>query len=117
MEILADGAIEDTEAANKFINKSQANVQRLVQLVKDIDIITNLEINKEPLIKQDFIIQDTIKDVVNNLSIKLEKKNIQFHFKKGSEALIHVFADKIKFIKSFLILLLTQLSMANKMER
>ena len=58
----------------KYIGKSQANVQRLVQLVNDIDIITNLEINKEPLLKQQFIIQDTIKDVENNLSFKLDKK-------------------------------------------
>ena len=76
LEILADGAIEDINTANKFVNKSQANVQRLVQLINDIDIITNLEINKEPLLKHDFIIQDTMKDVINNLSIKLEKKGI-----------------------------------------
>lgn len=96
LEILADGAIEDITIADKYLKKSQANVQRLVQLINDIDIITNLEINKEPLLKQDFIIQDIIKDVINNLSIKLEKKNIQFNFKKGTEAPIHVFADKNK---------------------
>jgi two-component system phosphate regulon sensor histidine kinase PhoR len=93
---LADGAIEDITTATKFIGKSQANVQRLVQLVNDIDIITNLEINKEPLLKHDFIIQDTIRDVINNLSIKLEKREIQFSFKKGCESPIHVFADKNK---------------------
>jgi two-component system phosphate regulon sensor histidine kinase PhoR len=80
----------------KYICKSQANVQRLVQLVNDIDIITNLEINKEPLLKQQFIIQDTIKDVENNLSFKLDKKAIQFSFKKGCETPIQVFADKNK---------------------
>jgi len=96
LEILADGAIEDITTATKFIGKSQANVQRLVQLVNDIDIITNLEINKEPLLKHDFIIQDTIRDVINNLSIKLEKRGIQFSFKKGCESPIHVFADKNK---------------------
>ena len=96
LEILADGAIENTSSALKYINKSQANVQRLVQLVNDIDIITNLEINKEPLLKHQFIIQDTIRDVVNNLSLKLEQKNVQFSFKKGCENPIQVFADKNK---------------------
>lgn len=96
LEILADGAVEDSKAAMKYIGKSQANVQRLVQLVNDIDIITNLEINKEPLLKQQFIIQDTIKDVENNLSFKLDKKAIQFSFKKGCETPIQVFADKNK---------------------
>ena len=96
LEILADGAIENASSALKYINKSQANVQRLVQLVNDIDIITNLEINKEPLLKHQFIIQDTIRDVVNNLSLKLEQKNVQFSFKKGCESPIQVFADKNK---------------------
>jgi two-component system phosphate regulon sensor histidine kinase PhoR len=96
LEILADGAIDDITTATKFINKSQSNVQRLVQLINDIDIITNLEINKEPLLKHQFIIQDTIRDVVNNLSLKFEQKNVQFSFKKGCENPIQVFADKNK---------------------
>ena len=96
LEILADGAIEDTTAANKFISKSQANVQRLVQLVNDLDMITNLEINKEPILKQNFVIQELITDVVNNLTIKLDKKNIQFNIKKGCESPLTVFADKNK---------------------
>lgn len=96
LEILADGTVEDSKVAMTYIGKSQANVQRLVQLVNDIDIITNLEINKEPLLKQQFIIQDTIKDVENNLSFKLDKKAIQFSFKKGCETPIQVFADKNK---------------------
>ena len=96
LEILADGAIEDSIAANKFIAKSQANVQRLVQLVNDLDMITNLEINKEPILKQNFVIQDLITDVINNLAIKLDKKNIHFNIKKGCESPITVFADKNK---------------------
>lgn len=96
LEILSDGTVEDSSAAMKYIGKSQANVQRLVQLVNDIDIITNLEINKEPLLKHQFAIQDTIKDVINNLSFKQEKKGVQFHFKKGCENPIQVFADKNK---------------------
>jgi two-component system phosphate regulon sensor histidine kinase PhoR len=96
LEILSDGAVEDTQTAIKYIGKSQANVQRLVQLVNDIDIITNLEINKEPLLKYPFIIQETIREVINNLSFKLEKKGVQFQFKKGCETPIQVFADKNK---------------------
>jgi len=96
LEILSDGAIDDVVTANKFIVKSQANVQRLVQLVNDLDMITNLEINKEPILKQNFVIQDLITEAINNLTVKLEKKNIQFHFKKGCESTITVFADKNK---------------------
>lgn len=96
LELLDDGAIEDPKLANKFISQAQANVQRLVSLIGDIDTITNLEINKEPVLKQSFIIQDLINEVVNNLSVKWLKKNIQFNYKKESESSTVVFADKNK---------------------
>jgi two-component system phosphate regulon sensor histidine kinase PhoR len=96
LEILADGAIEDPKLSIKYIDKSLANVQRLVQLVKDVDVITNLEINKEPIIKQVFVIQDIIQEVAGNLAGIIEEKHIQFQFKKGCETPIKVFADKNK---------------------
>ena len=96
LELIADGAMEDPIIGNKFINQAQANVQRLVGLLNDVDVITNLEINKEPILKTSFIIQDLINEVVHNLSVKWLKKNIQFQFKTGSENLVHVFADRNK---------------------
>jgi two-component system phosphate regulon sensor histidine kinase PhoR len=96
LELLADGAVEDPKLSNKFIKQAEANVQRLVGLLNDVDVITNLEINKEPILKQHFIIQDLIVEAVQNLNVKLIKKNIQFQLKKGSELPVEVFADKNK---------------------
>lgn len=96
LELLGDGAMEDAVTGPKFVKQAQSNVQRLVQLLSDVDAITNLEINKDPILKQSFIIQDIINEAVNNLSVKWIKKNIQFQFKKGSEAPTYVFADKNK---------------------
>ena len=88
LELIADGAMEQPEIGNKFINQAQANVQRLVGLLNDVDIITNLEINKEPILKTSFIIQDLINEVVHNLSVKWLKRNIQ--------SPVSVFADRNK---------------------
>ena len=96
LELLDDGAIDDPITGKRFINKAQSNVQRLVQLLNDVDSITNLEINKDPILKQSFIIQDLIAEAANNLNVKWIQKNIQFSFKKGTETPIHVFADKNK---------------------
>ena len=96
LELLGDGAMEDAVTGPKFVQQAQSNVQRLVQLLSDVDSITNLEINKDPILKQSFIIQDIISEAVNNLSVKWLKKNIQFQFKKGSETPTYVFADKNK---------------------
>ena len=96
LELLGDGAMDDAITGPKFVQQAQSNVQRLVQLLSDVDAITNLEINKDPILKQSFIIQDIILEAVNNLSVKWIKKNIQFQFKKGSETPTSVFADKNK---------------------
>jgi two-component system phosphate regulon sensor histidine kinase PhoR len=96
LELLADGAVDDPKLSNKFIKQAEANVQRLVGLLNDVDVITNLEINKEPILKQHFIIQDLIVEAVQNLNVKLIKKNIQFQLKKDSEEPVEVFADKNK---------------------
>jgi two-component system phosphate regulon sensor histidine kinase PhoR len=96
LELLSDGGIEDPTLSNKFIKQASANVQRLVSLLGDVDTITNLEINKEPIIKTQFYIQDLINEVVDNLSVKWLKKNIHFEYKKGSDNPIQVFADRNK---------------------
>jgi len=88
--------MDEPDTGKKFVQQAQSNVQRLVQLLSDVDAITNLEINKDPILKQSFIIQDIINEAINNLSVKRMKKNIQFQFKKGSESPIYVFADKNK---------------------
>lgn len=96
LELLSDGAAEDPILSKKFIGQAESNVQRLVGLLNDVDVITNLEINKDSILKQHFIMQDLITEVVQNLNVKLLKKNMQFQFKKGSELPIEVFADKNK---------------------
>jgi two-component system phosphate regulon sensor histidine kinase PhoR len=96
LELIGDDAMENPVIAQKFINQAQANVERLVGLLNDLDVITNLEINKAPILKTTFVIQDIINEVVHNLNVKWLKKNIQFHYKKGSENPVSVFADKNK---------------------
>jgi len=96
LELLADGAVEDPALSAKFIKQASANVQRLVSLLGDVDTITNLEINKEPIIKTPFMIQELINEVVDNLSVKWLKKNIHFSYKKGSDHPTQVYADRNK---------------------
>ncbi|HEY9361905.1 MAG TPA: ATP-binding protein, partial [Chitinophagaceae bacterium] len=46
--------------------------------------------------KQNFIIQDLVKEVYESLSIKTEEKNIKSSIKKGCESPLTVYADKEK---------------------
>lgn len=97
IDTLLEGAMMNPDIQKRFLEKASSNVERMVNLVKDLDEITRLESGEQPLNKEKFVIQDLIKDVFESLSIKTERKKIRCEFKKGCEQpAIYVFADKEK---------------------
>lgn len=80
----------------KFLKKTSRNVERLTNLLNDLDEISSLERGELVLVKTNFVIQDLLKDSFESISIKAEPKNISFSIKKGCEAPIAVHADKEK---------------------
>jgi two-component system phosphate regulon sensor histidine kinase PhoR len=96
VETLLSGALENPEVNRKFLENAARNVDRMVNLVEDLDEISSLESGEQPFYKENFIIQELIKDVYDTLSIKLTQKQIKPSIKKGCEAPISVFADKEK---------------------
>lgn len=102
VDTLLGGAMEEEVIRKKFLENTAKNVDRLVNLVNDLDEISRLESGEQLLYKQNFIIQDLIREIYDSLSIKIQEKNIKTTIKKGCEAPITVFADKEK-IKQVLI--------------
>lgn len=102
IETLLDGAMFDENVSQTFLENSSKNIDRLAALVDDLDTISKLESNQIPIIKEEFIIQDLIKEIYQELAQKAEKKSIQLNIKKGCESGIEVFADKQK-IKQVLV--------------
>ena len=96
VDTLLDGAMEEPEIRKRFLENAGRNIDRLVNLMNDLDEISKLESGEQLLYKQKFIIQELVKEVFESLSIKLEKKHISCNIKKGCEAPIMVFADKEK---------------------
>lgn len=102
VDTLLGGAMEEEVIRKKFLENTAKNVDRLVNLMNDLDEISKLERGEQLLYKQNFIIQELIREVYDSLSIKTQSKNIRTSIKKGCEAPIIVFADKEK-IKQVLI--------------
>ncbi|HMP91555.1 MAG TPA: ATP-binding protein [Phnomibacter sp.] len=96
IDTLLDGALEDPAILEKFLTKANKNIHRLVSLVQDLDEISKLESGEQPLHKENFIIQDLIKEVFESLHIHTQENNIKYGFKKGTETAMMVFADKDK---------------------
>lgn len=96
VDTLRGGAMENPEVSFKFLKNASKNIDRLVSLVNDLDEISKLESGEQLLYKQQFVIQDVIREVFESLSIKTKEKNIRCSIKKGCESPVTVFADKEK---------------------
>jgi two-component system, OmpR family, phosphate regulon sensor histidine kinase PhoR len=96
IDTLLNGAMDDLKVRKRFLENTERNVERLVNLVNDLDEISKLERGEQLLLKQNFIIQDLIREVFESLSINMHEKNMRTGIKKGCEYPILVFADKEK---------------------
>jgi len=96
VDTLLAGAIARPEVNIKFLEKTAKNVDRLTHLLNDLDEISRLERGELLLYRQNFVIQDLVKEVYESLSVKSEPLHIQCSIKKGCEAPLTVFADKEK---------------------
>lgn len=102
VETLLSGAIEDQEVNKKFLTNTSKSIDRLVQLVDDVDEISKLESGQTPLAFETFVIHDLIKDIFEEFSLKANEKNLTLEIKKGTERNLSVYADKSK-IKQVLV--------------
>jgi two-component system phosphate regulon sensor histidine kinase PhoR len=96
IDTLLNGAMDDVKVRRRFLENTERNVERLVNLVNDLDEISKLERGEQLLLKQNFVIQDLIREVFESLSINMHDKNMRTGIKKGCEYPTLVFADKEK---------------------
>jgi two-component system, OmpR family, phosphate regulon sensor histidine kinase PhoR len=96
VDTLLGGALEDEEVNRKFLNNASKSIDRLVRLVDDLDEISKLESGQMPIIQETFAIQDLIRDVYEELSLKAKARDIALSLKKGTERGLMVVADKQK---------------------
>lgn len=96
VDTLLNGALDKPEISQKFLSSTSRNIDRLVNLVDDLDAISKLESGQQLLIKSNFVIQDLLLEVYETLSMKAEEREIKCTIKKGCEQPLLVFADKEK---------------------
>lgn len=96
IDTLLAGALHDNEVNEKFLQHATLGINRLVQLTKDLDEISKLEAGNLKLNPTSFNIHDLIWDVLKELQLEAQKKNIQFNFKEDADYKAQVIADKDK---------------------
>lgn len=93
IDTLLGGALDNSEVNRRFLEKAGKNVARLVHLIQDLDEISRLERGELKLVRQNFVIQDTVREVFESLSLKAEQQHISLTIKKGCDQPLTVFAD------------------------
>ena len=90
---LLDGAKDKPELCEKYLIRANKGVERLEYIIKDLDLITKLEVGDLDLDIEDFDIVVLVENIFEMLEIKASKKNITLMLDRKYEP-IYVTADK-----------------------
>lgn len=93
---LLDGAMKDKKLREKYLERANKGVERLIYIVKDLDLITKFEAGELKVERSDFDIIELIQNTFDLLEMKAAKKEITLTFDMEYPNPIYVNADREK---------------------
>lgn len=96
LHTLLDGGLEDPNINRRFLEKATENAERMEQMVKELDIITQLERGILELDPVNFDLMALVQSVFDSLEIKAQRHDITLTFKAGMGSGFMVYADQEK---------------------
>jgi len=93
---LLDGAMKDKKLRKKYLQRASKGVERLIYIVKDLDLITKLEAGELKLEREDFDIIELIQNTFDLLEMKAARKEISLTFDMEYPNPIYVNGDRDK---------------------
>ena len=111
---LLDGGLEDDLINRKYLERAEKSIDRLINIVNDLDTISKLENDMNRLKMTRFDIVALAKDIIEQLEIEAAKRNIKLSV-KGADSLPSSFwvtADQ-HFVGQVLVNLVTMFSIVS----
>jgi len=90
---LIEGAVEDKQIRTKYLDRANKGVERLVAVIKDLDMIAKLENDGMKLDLKVFNILELTQNVFDLFEMKAKKRNVTLKFDKIYEFPIFVKGD------------------------
>lgn len=90
---LIEGGIDDENIRDKYLNRINKSVDRLIFLVKDLDLISELEKGRIDIQNESFNIVALAQEVIDLLEIKTEKKDIKLTLNYSTNYGLKVLGD------------------------
>jgi two-component system phosphate regulon sensor histidine kinase PhoR len=96
---LIEGALKDKKVRGKYLRRSAKGVDRLISIVKDLDLITQFESGFKTVDKTDFNIYELIENVYDLMEFETEKNNIKLLLNNENNTPVIVNADKERILQ------------------
>ena len=96
---LIEGALKDKKVRGKYLRRSAKGVDRLISIVKDLDLITQFESGIKTVDKTDFNIYELIENVYDLMEFESEKNNIKLIINNKNNTPVIVNADKERILQ------------------
>lgn len=96
LSTLLDGAMKDKSIRQKYLERAEKGVERLIYIVQDLDMISKLEMGDLNLETQKFDIVKLIQNVFDLLEMEASKKDILLLFDMKYNKPVYVMADREK---------------------
>lgn len=93
---LLEGGLEDETINRKYLERAEKSVEKLIKLLNELDMIIRLDTGGLQLNIQGVDIVSIVKDVVESIEFKAEKRNIKLNIKRKNMDPIWVMSDEDK---------------------
>ena len=91
---LLQGAVKDNEVRDKYLKRTAKGVERLIYVVKDLDLITQFESGIKSIDRTSFDIIKLVENVFDLLEMQANKNEISLTFDKEYFNPVFVYADE-----------------------
>ena len=99
LTLVEGGAMKDKKVREKYLKRAAKGVDRIISIVKDLDLITQFESGIKTVDRSDFNIYDLVYNVFDLLEFESEKNNILLELENNNNSVINVNADQERILQ------------------
>lgn len=111
---LLEGGLEDEKVNRMFLERASKVIDRMTNILNDLDELTKLEVNDLKMDLRPFDLKELAKEVLDSLELRSQEKHIKLRFAKDYNREIMVRADRGKIAQVLTNLISNSISYGNE---
>ena len=111
---LLEGGLEDDRVNRMFLERASKAIDRMTNILNDLDELTKLEVNDLKMDQRPFDLKELAREVMDSLELRSQEKHIKLRFAKEYSKEIMVRADRGKIAQVLTNLISNSISYGNE---